>query len=62
MHYHLTSRKSADSMNNPRSPKDFKHDPNVFYMDKNASIIWDLFYAGGSSECATSNSKMISKL
>jgi hypothetical protein len=55
------TKQSADSMSNPRSPKDFKHDLNIFHMDKNASIIWNLFYAGGSSECAGSNSKMISK-
>jgi hypothetical protein len=28
-------------------------------MDKNASIIWDLFYAFGTSKCAGANSKMI---
>jgi len=28
-------------------------------MNKNTSVIWDLFYAFGTSECARSNSKMI---
>jgi len=28
-------------------------------MDQNASVIWGLFYAFGTSKCAGSNSKLI---